>query len=201
MNVFQNASFVTSCYDLKTMPADVGSEIIFLGRSNVGKSSLINALCQKKLLARTSKTPGRTQCLNVFSVDENRRFVDAPGYGFAKVPMSVKQAWQRLVLAYFKKRTSLRAVVVVMDIRHPLQPADLEWLGLLAGSPVSWVVVLNKRDCLGRMQQKKSYDLVERYCRENNVFANILIVSSRTGDGIDVLRDLLVDVTGLEKGC
>lgn len=193
--MFQNATFMTSCYDLSTMPDDVGVEMIFLGRSNVGKSSLINALCQKKILARTSKTPGRTQCLNVFSIGEEVRLVDAPGYGFAKVPMVVKQAWQKLILSYFKTRESLRVIVIVMDVRHPLQPADVEWLSMLSGSPISLVVVLNKSDCLGRMQQKKSCDVVERYCRARSLFANIVLVSCKKKEGIGALRELLLSVS------
>ena len=163
------------------MPDDVGSELIFLGRSNVGKSSLINRLCEKKVLARTSKTPGRTQCLNIFSIGESSRLIDAPGYGFAKVPEAVKRQWQVLITGYFRSRESLQGVVIVMDIRHPLQPKDREWLDLVGGVRVPVVVVLNKMDCLGRMQQKKSYSLVERYCRQHAVAAKIISTSCRDG--------------------
>ena len=191
--MFQNTCFMISCYDLATLPDDFGAEMIFLGRSNVGKSSLINALCQKKILARTSKTPGRTQCLNVFSIGEDSRLVDAPGYGFAKVPLSVKQSWEKLVLSYLKKRNSLQVVVIVMDIRHPLQPADVKWLNMLVGSPLQLVVVLNKADCLGKMQQKKAYVEVEKYCRELSLFANIVTVSCKKRDGVSQLKNLLID--------
>lgn len=197
MIVFKNAHFITSCYQLNNLPPDTGGELIFLGRSNVGKSSLINKLCGQKLLARTSKTPGRTQCLNVFAIGADVRLVDAPGYGFAKVPLALKQQWQKLIVEYCQTRACLRAIVIVMDIRHPLQPYDQEWLSLLAGSHVPVVVVLNKIDCLGRMQQKKSMTVVERYCREHDYPVRLASVSCRLGDGVDTLRthlaDLLVD--------
>lgn len=192
--MFKNADFITSCYQLTALPEDEGGELIFLGRSNVGKSSSINRLCGKKVLARTSKTPGRTQCLNVFSIGESARLVDAPGYGFAKVPEAVKRQWQGLIMGYCQSRESLRGVVVVMDIRHPLQPKDREWLDLVGGVGVPVVVVLNKMDCLGRMQQKKSYGLVERYCREHAVAVKIMLISCRDGTGVDMLREYLTDL-------
>ncbi len=186
--IFQTARFINSCYDLAALPPDDGTEVIFLGRSNVGKSSLLNALCGRRLLARTSKTPGRTQCLNVFEISATARLVDAPGYGFAKVPETVKKQWQSLVMRYCQTRESLRLIVLVMDIRHPLQPADREWLDLLGGSAVTLAIVMNKSDCLGRMQQRKSHDLVEKYCRDALMPVNLFRSSSRSGKGIDELR-------------
>lgn len=186
--IFHSAHFVTSCYRLDTLPDDEGAEVIFLGRSNVGKSSLINALCGRKLLARTSKTPGRTQCLNVFNIGDDARLVDAPGYGFAKVPIAVKKQWQSLIVKYCQTRASLRMIVLVMDIRHPLQPADREWLDSLGGGPVLLAIILNKSDCLGRMQQKKAHDQVEMYCRNARIPAHLFRVSTREGTAINELK-------------
>lgn len=188
MQLFERADFLISCYRLDQLPEDSGGELIFLGRSNVGKSSLINRLCRKKLLARTSKTPGRTQCLNVFSLMDGYRLIDAPGYGFAKVPLSVKQAWQRLIETYCGGRYCLRAIVLVMDCRHPLQPQDQVWLEALAPSGIPVVIVLNKMDCLGRMQQNKSRLQVDTFCRKRGIPAEIAMVSSRLGQGVDQLR-------------
>lgn len=192
--MFTNAHFVTSCYQLSSLPPDEGGELIFLGRSNVGKSSLINKLCGKKLLARTSKTPGRTQCLNVFSIGAEARLIDAPGYGFAKVPLAMKQQWQKLIVSYCQSRGCLRAIVIVMDVRHPLQPFDQEWLSLVSTAEVPVVVVLNKLDCLGRMQQKKSMMQVEQYCRQHHYPVRLAGVSCRSGDGVDSLRQHLKDL-------
>lgn len=186
--MFERANFLISCYKLEQLPPDEGAELIFLGRSNVGKSSLINRLCRKKVLARTSKTPGRTQCLNVFDLDDGCRLIDAPGYGFAKVPLSVKQAWQRLIETYCRSRHCLRAIVLVMDSRHPLQPHDQIWLEALAPAGIPVIVVLNKIDCLGRMQQNKSRQQVDQFCRDRGIPAEIAMVSSRLGQGVDVLR-------------
>lgn len=190
---FRSAQFLTSCYRLDSLPDDHGAEVIFLGRSNVGKSSLINALCRRRLLARTSKTPGRTQCLNVFDIGDDARLVDAPGYGFAKVPVAVKKQWQSLIVRYCETRSSLRLIVLVMDIRHPLQPADREWLELLGGGTVMLAIILNKADCLGRMQQKKAHDQVEKHCRSERIPAHLFRVSSREGVAIDDLRVFIAE--------
>ena len=148
--MFRGATFIDSCYSVSTLPSDVGSEVIFWADSNVGKSTLINKLCEKKLLARTSKTPGRTQCLNIFSIGQDARLVDAPGYGFAKVPDAIKKQWHHLITSYCRDRACLKLIVIVMDIRHPLQPVDKEWLDMLGGGVTSVLIVLNKMDCLGR---------------------------------------------------
>jgi GTP-binding protein len=127
---YRRAQFLKSAPTLKECPPDKGAEVAFAGRSNAGKSSAINTLTNNSKLARTSKTPGRTQLLNFFSLDEERRLVDLPGYGFAKVPLAVKNEWQQHLDAYLSARQSLRGLVLLMDIRHPLQPFDtllLEW--------------------------------------------------------------------------
>lgn len=150
MSLFQKAEFFTTANDWAGLPPDDGVEVAFAGRSNAGKSSAINVLANRSRLAYTSKTPGRTQHINFFSLGEQRYLVDLPGYGYAKVPLAVKHHWQVLLSDYLVARKSLRGLVVLMDIRHPLTDLDcqlLDWF-LPSGKPV--VVLLTKSDKLGR---------------------------------------------------
>ncbi len=124
---YQQTHFVTSAPDIRHLPSDTGIEVAFAGRSNAGKSSALNTLTNQKNLARTSKTPGRTQLINLFEVAEGKRLVDLPGYGYAQVPEEMKIKWQRALGEYLEKRMCLKGLVVLMDIRHPLKrsrPAD-----------------------------------------------------------------------------
>ena len=147
---YRQARFLTSVASLRGLPADRGREVAFAGRSNAGKSSAINALTGQRRLARTSRTPGRTRLINLFEIDEERRLVDLPGYGYARVPRSMSREWGALVRRYLESRESLAGVVVLMDIRHPLTELDeilLEWCHA-ADLPV--LAVLTKADKLAR---------------------------------------------------
>jgi len=147
---YRNVTFLTSAAEIHQAPPDTGIEVAFAGRSNSGKSSAINALCQQKSLARTSKTPGRTRLLNFFALDDRRRLVDLPGYGFAKVAEPVKLQWQQLLEDYLARRESLRGLILLMDCRHPMTDFDrrmLEWNGF-HGVPTH--ILLTKADKLGR---------------------------------------------------
>ena len=126
-NIFVNINFLLSALEVASLPKDTGSEVALCGRSNSGKSSVLNALANNKNLARTSKTPGRTQSLNVFSLEENHaiRVIDLPGYGFAKVSKQERKKWGFLINNYLSKRKSLKGLVIIMDIRHPLKESDL----------------------------------------------------------------------------
>jgi len=149
-NPYRSANYVVSAHTLKQLPPDGGFEVAFAGRSNAGKSSAINTLTDQKSLARTSKTPGRTQQIVIFDVDEERRIADLPGYGYAKVPEQLRAHWRQVMQQYFQQRKSLRGVVLVMDIRHPLRTFDqqmLEWCSL---SGVHCHVILTKSDKLKR---------------------------------------------------
>lgn len=129
-NVYLNAQFMKSAKGYKDAPEDQGSEVAFVGRSNAGKSSALNALTNQNKLAKTSKTPGRTRLLNFFSIDDTRRLVDLPGYGYAKVSAGMKNEWQKSIDEYLQIRESLAGLVLLMDIRHPLTPFDemiLDW--------------------------------------------------------------------------
>ncbi|RUO76387.1 ribosome biogenesis GTP-binding protein YihA/YsxC [Pseudidiomarina taiwanensis] len=145
---FQPTSFVTSAADIRQLPADEGVEIAFAGRSNAGKSSALNTLTRQKSLARTSKTPGRTQLINVFEVAPGQRLIDLPGYGYAKVPLAVKEKWQRALSEYLQKRQSLKGLVVLMDIRHPYRDVDQELLHWATASAIPVLILLTKADKL-----------------------------------------------------
>ena len=145
-NIFSQCKFLTSAYKVSQLPADNGLEIAIAGRSNAGKSTTLNTLVGNKKLAKVSKTPGRTQLLNCFDLGENRRIVDLPGYGFAKVPKKVKAHWQHEINLYLQNRKSLIGVVLVMDIRHPLKDFDKQFLYWADQSGLYSHVLLNKSD-------------------------------------------------------
>ena len=147
---YRRARFLTSVANLRNLPADVGREVAFAGRSNSGKSSAINALTGRRRLARTSRTPGRTRLINFFELDERRRLVDLPGYGYAKVSRSMSQEWGRLVRKYLESRESLAGLVTLMDIRHPLTELDVTLLDWCRAANLPTLAVLTKADKLAR---------------------------------------------------
>ena len=150
MSASLNASFLTSASKAAQFPADSGREVAVAGRSNSGKSTAINALVGRRNLARTGKTPGRTQLINFFSVGEDRRLVDLPGYGYAKVPDAVRRRWRHLLEAYFSRRQSLVGLLVTVDIRRGLKELDLVMLDWAGNSGVPAAVLLTKADKLSR---------------------------------------------------
>lgn len=147
---YRQATFLTSAARLSQAPPDEGFEVAFAGRSNAGKSSAINTLCDQKTLARTSKTPGRTQLLNFFELDSERRLVDLPGYGYAKVSEGIKKEWQGTLAAYLEQRHCLRGLMLMMDIRHPLKPFDVQMLTWAAQIDLPVHALLTKADKLKR---------------------------------------------------
>ncbi|GHG59520.1 putative GTP-binding protein EngB [Alishewanella longhuensis] len=146
---YQQVSFLTSAPDITALPADTGIEVAFAGRSNAGKSSALNTLTRQNSLARISKTPGRTQLINTFTLAENKRLIDLPGYGFAKVPLAVKEKWQKSLSEYLEKRQSLKGIVVLMDIRHPLKDLDQQLIFWAVQSNLPVLILLTKSDKLG----------------------------------------------------
>lgn len=152
---YQKATFLTSAPDIKALPADTGIEVAFAGRSNAGKSSALNTLTRQNGLARTSKTPGRTQLINTFSLAENQRLIDLPGYGFAKVPLAVKEKWQKALSEYLMKRESLKGIVILMDIRHPLKDLDQDLIHWAVQSDLQVLLLLTKADKLSPGPRKK----------------------------------------------
>lgn len=147
--MYTHATFLTSAAKISQLPADRGAEVAFAGRSNAGKSSALNVITHNKRLARTSKTPGRTQLINFFQLDEQRRLVDLPGYGYAKVPLEVKIRWQKTLAEYLQQRKSLKGVVLLMDIRHPFKPFDTQMLEWSIVNQLPLHILLTKADKLG----------------------------------------------------
>lgn len=193
MTLFSQIAFLTSVAKLDQLPPEDAAEIAFAGRSNVGKSSAINALANRKRLAFVSKTPGRTQTINFFRIDGAARLVDLPGYGFARVPHAVRAGWEQLVGGYLAQRACLRGIVLVMDARHPLTPNDsqlVDWLqDACRGKRL--LALLSKSDKLSRNERIAARSAVrERLAREGDA-VEVRLFSSLTGEGVDETRELL----------
>lgn len=159
--LYHQAQFLTSALQLKDTPPDEGYEVAFAGRSNAGKSSAINAIVGQNSLARTSKTPGRTQLLNFFTLDETHRLVDLPGYGYAKVPDAIQKNWGKAMETYLEKRQSLRGVLLLMDIRHPLTDFDSQMIKWCGHCTLPMHIALTKADKLSRGAAKGVLQKVE----------------------------------------
>jgi len=187
---YQSAKFLLSVGKIQGLPPDSGREVAFAGRSNAGKSSCINTLTQQKSLARTSKTPGRTQLLNFFTIDDDTRLVDLPGYGYAKVSENVKQHWHKLLDAYLSQRLCLRALVILMDIRHPLKDIDLTLLQWCKEAELPALVVLTKADKLKSGAVKATRLQVAKSVRDmfGDADIDIITFSSLKKQGLTELR-------------
>ncbi|MDE0785351.1 MAG: ribosome biogenesis GTP-binding protein YihA/YsxC [Porticoccaceae bacterium] len=175
---FQTAEFTTSAPSLKQCPEDSGCEVAFAGRSNAGKSSAINTLTRNKSLARTSKTPGRTQMINYFTLGEGRRLVDLPGYGYAKVPIAMKVQWDRHLAEYLQQRKSLGGLILLMDIRHPLQDYDQQMLNWAAEAGLPVHILLTKSDKLKRGPAQSTLLKVDNFLREMDPGVTLLTVQT-----------------------
>jgi len=147
---YRNASFMLSVASLAQLPPDEGAEVAIVGRSNAGKSSAINTITGINALARTSKTPGRTQQINFFEIAEGRRLADLPGYGYARVPLSARQKWVKLIEDYLQTRESLKGLIIVMDCRRPLQELDIQLLNWCCAAQMPVHLLLTKADKLSR---------------------------------------------------
>lgn len=184
--LYRRATFLLGAHQLRQLPPDEGREVAFAGRSNAGKSSALNTITGNRSLARTSKTPGRTQQINFFRLDETRRLVDLPGYGYAKVPEQAKRHWQHILERYLQTRTSLRGLMLVMDVRHPLKEFDRQMLLWCkkVGMPVH--VVLTKADKLKRGAAQRALHGVEGHLRELSLQgAGVQLFSSLKGTGVE----------------
>ena len=174
----QSAEFTTSAPSLKQCPEDSGCEVAFAGRSNAGKSSAINTLTRNKSLARTSKTPGRTQMINYFTLAEGKRLVDLPGYGYAKVPIAMKAQWDRHLAEYLQQRKSLGGLILLMDIRHPLQDYDRQMLNWAAQAGLPVHILLTKSDKLKRGPAQSTLLKVDSFLREMDPGVTLLTVQT-----------------------
>ena len=183
--------FVMSAPDIRHLPSDAGIEVAFAGRSNAGKSSALNTLTQQKSLARISKTPGRTQLINLFEVEPGIRLVDLPGYGYAQVPEEMKRKWQRSLGEYLQMRNSLKGLVVLMDIRHPLKDLDqqmIQW-AVDVGTPV--MLLLTKADKLASGARQAQIKMVREAVKEFMGDIQVEAFSSPKKMGVDKLSDKL----------
>ena len=188
---FRKVHFVTSAPDIRHLPNDGGVEVAFAGRSNAGKSSALNALTQQKNLARTSKTPGRTQLINLFELEPGKRLVDLPGYGYAQVPEEMKRKWQESLTEYLQKRESLKGLVILMDIRHPLKDIDRQLLNWAVSNDLEVLVLLTKADKFNPAPRKT---IVQQVRRDVVMFSGNVRVeafSALKGLGIDTLAEVL----------
>jgi GTP-binding protein len=184
--------FLKGVVAMDGLPPDDRLEVCFAGRSNVGKSSLINALTGRKGLARASNTPGRTQEINFFCLSDSHYLVDLPGYGFANAPVKVVEKWQRLLKAYLAGRQSLRRAFVLIDARHGVKKVDEEILSLLDRAAVTFQCVLTKADKVKLEDREKVLTQVrEALSKHPTSFPEIILTSSEKGDGIDTLRAVI----------
>ena len=188
----KETSFVKGVVDMQGLPNPDKIEVCFSGRSNVGKSSLINALTGRKGLARASNTPGRTQEINFFSIPENHYLVDLPGYGYANAPVKIVEQWQNLLKQYLAGRQSLRRAFVLVDGRHAVKKVDTEIMSMLDSSAVTFQVVLTKLD---KVKEKDRENILEqvRSSLQNHpaAFPEIILTSSEKGWGIQTLRSVI----------
>lgn len=189
------ADFLKGVVGMDGLPADDRAEVCFAGRSNVGKSTLINALTGRKALARASNTPGRTQEINFFTLGEAHYLVDLPGYGYANAPVDVVAKWQRLLKAYLSGRASLRRAFVLIDARHGVKKVDEEIMTLLDTSAVTFQCVLTKADKVKENDREKVLAQVRgRLAKHPAAFPEIVLTSSEKGTGIDTLRAIVADL-------
>lgn len=190
---FERAEFITGARTPRQFPPDEGREVAFAGRSNAGKSSVLNALTRRRGLARTSKQPGRTQELNFFAVAEGVRLVDLPGYGFARVPATVQRQWEQTLERYLSARRSLMGLVLVMDIRHPFKDLDLNLVEWALQAGLGLHLLLTKADKLGRGGQAQALRAAEARCRELGEGVTVQLFSAPANQGVEDLRGRVSD--------
>jgi GTP-binding protein len=188
---FRKVQFLLSAHAIRQLPPPDYPEIAFAGRSNVGKSSLINRLVERNNLVKTSARPGKTQSLNYFVVDDALFMVDLPGYGFARVSHQTRQGWQELITGYIEQRITLACVVVIIDLRHELKALDRELIGWLRHLGVAYLPVYTKADKLSANQQQKNAAVLDAGLTLTP--SERVIFSARTGQGVEELRQRLVD--------
>lgn len=189
--VYHQAKFINSAPRLQDAPPDQGMEIAFAGRSNAGKSSAINTLVQQNALARVSKTPGRTQLLNFFEIDAQRKLVDLPGYGYAKVPEAVKKDWQKMMENYLKNRQALCGIVLVMDIRHPLTEFDWQMVEWCEHTKLPLHILLTKADKLKFGAAKNTLLKVQKDLSQSSIVVTLQLFSALNKIGIDDVHQIL----------
>jgi GTP-binding protein len=194
--LIKSAEFVTSATTPAQYPAALLPEIAFAGRSNVGKSSLINTLVNRKRLVKTSSTPGRTQLINFFDINRQMGFVDLPGYGYAKVPLSIRKKWGPMIETYLSKRETLKGVVVIMDMRRIPRQEELNLLGWLAHYSIAGILVLTKTDKMPRNKLDKQHHLIARALEKDK--DDFILFSAKTRYGTDTLWKAILSLVNID---
>lgn len=198
--LYQQATFIKSAAKLEQLPEDTGYEVAFAGRSNAGKSTALNILTSQKHLAKTSKTPGRTQLINLFKLDEERRLVDLPGYGFAKVPQEVKLRWQQTLGHYLQARKCLKGIVLLMDCRHPFKPEDVQIINWAVESQLPCHILLSKADKLKYQGQVLTLRQAKQHLLEVKDLVSIQLFSALKRQGIETFVQKLNSWYGAVEG-
>ncbi|XWN36318.1 MAG: ribosome biogenesis GTP-binding protein YihA/YsxC [Balneola sp.] len=194
MNLFNGkAKFITSATNIEECPPDEFPEVCFAGRSNVGKSSLINAIVNRKNIARTSNVPGKTQQMNYYQIGDDCFFVDLPGYGFAKVPKKERERWGRNIRQYLTQRTSLKLILSVIDARHKPSALDQDFFYWLASNEMPFCVLMSKADKLSNNKFAQSKKTVKNILAEMNIEVPILGYSASSRKGIPEIQELIQD--------
>ena len=188
--LLHRAEYIDSVHTRSQLPPDEGVEVAIAGRSNAGKSSLINRLCRQKSLAKTSRTPGRTRQLVFFRLDEQRHLVDLPGYGYARVSGDLKRHWKGLIQSYLDRRQALIGLVVVMDIRHPLKDSDIELIEWAGSRGLALHLVLTKADKLGRGKQNEALMKLRKQIDER---VGVQLFSATSGQGLAELESVMIE--------
>jgi GTP-binding protein len=191
LSPIQQARFLLSAASVQDFPAEAGPELAFAGRSNVGKSSAINALASRKRLAFSSKTPGRTQTINFFDLGDTGRLADLPGYGYASVPQALRASWDALIGGYLTGRGTLAGVVVLIDARHPLTRNDRDFLEWLRPVPAPRLVLLSKSDKLSRAERAKTLAATRAALDKAALTSLVQLFSSHSGEGVEEAREQL----------
>jgi GTP-binding protein len=192
---FNTATFITSAPSLAECPPETHPEVCFAGRSNVGKSSLINRITNRKKLARTSNTPGKTQQMNYYEIDSSFYLVDLPGFGFAKVPKKERDRWGRDIRNYLLKRGTLELVLHLVDSRHDPTALDEEFFYWMATKQKPFAVLMTKTDKLSGNKLAVSQKKVRSVLKEMNIDVPVIACSAQTGAGIDEVRALILEFT------
>jgi len=195
--IIRSAEFVTSAVKKSQYPPEVLPEIAFAGRSNVGKSSLINTLVNRKHLVKTSSTPGRTQLINFFDINQNLSFVDLPGYGYARVPEAVRKTWGPMIETYLSSRRTLKGVVIIMDIRRLPREEEQNLIHWLAHYSIAAILVLTKTDKLSKTKVTKQQDAIARSLAVEK--KDVILFSAKTRRGRDSVWDAILTLTSLKE--